>query len=377
MGSSVLHRCASAAVLLVGASTVAFAASACDEEEARLTGVFVAHASLGEGSEDPDAGLRVYDAETGDVIFESRNEGRPWIVPRFSPAGDRLAAVRAGDDASSTRVVTLALPSGEMFESEPLEVTPDLGEPIWSPDGTRFAMAGQRLTVFTAGAEILGASDIAPALPNGSHTLGRPRWSPDSQRVAVVLSGSLILADRDGGVVRMDRATLDEAPVIGAEYDAERDDITHGPWLDDEHFSIVILRDRFVPPGDDGPSRPDPRFILVEATIDGLEVRWGDPAPITPEEFVLMQSPTSDEADQIVAKAVSLVPDADERLADGLRPWHTADGGDWVVAVPRSVENKNFTTVVIMVEPPVLLELLDAVLGFPDHARPIDVVVAD
>jgi hypothetical protein len=90
-----------------------------------------------------------------------------------------------------------------------------------------------------------------------------------------------------------------------------------------------------------------------------------------------MQSPTSDEADQIVAKAVSLVPDADERLADGLRPWHTADGGDWVVAVPRSVENKNFTTVVIMVEPPVLLELLDAVLGFPDHARPIDVVVAD
>ena len=195
------------AALALLASAFALKVSACDgsSSEALGPGIWVAMVQPApDASQEPyfRAPIRVFDAISG----KERQFGPAsmYFVARWSPAGDRLAAIAADfADGQPTLSIRIWNARGDHVADRSYEGKNDLPSSLaWSPDGSRLAVTmGAGVAMVNSSGRELGETRATPGADGGMSSrgvIGGSPWSPDSEHFAVAMNEVLLVIDRDG-----------------------------------------------------------------------------------------------------------------------------------------------------------------------------------
>ncbi len=195
------------AALALLASAFALKVSACDgsSSEALGPGIWVAMVQPApDASQEPyfRAPIRVFDAISG----KERQFGPAsmYFAARWSPAGNRLAAIAVDDMKGQLAArVRLWTAGGDLVSDRSYAGRNELPSSLdWSPDGSRLAVTTSvGVTMLSSSGRELGTALATPGA-NGSMStrgvVGSSPWSPNSQHFAVAMNGLLLVIDRDG-----------------------------------------------------------------------------------------------------------------------------------------------------------------------------------
>lgn len=302
--------------------------------------------------------LSVYDARTGDVVYETvaENENSFLIAPRFSPNGRHLVYLQfqADDDELRPLLISVDLARGDRYVSPPLSFR-DVQTPTWSPDGTRVATGTKDLVVLDEKMELLTPAKEPDGLEGGGTIVEKLPWSADSGRVATWdRDEGITIADRDGNLFKVDLDRLSEAPPQGVGLDVRRDDLRFVTWEDDTSIRLLILRNGRVGSASDEP--PDFTFEWADGRVSDGEVRWEPSVVATDEELVSAPGyPSPEENKELRERALALAGEQpDDFMAELMQ---SADGSTWVASIQRpGRQTERFIRVVILSEEPIVLE---------------------
>jgi TolB protein len=110
----------------------------------------------------------------------------------WSPEGTEIALIRCGETGLGECAI-LAV-STKLEGARPRRVTKDglYGQPVWSPDGKRIALASLKDGI------VVVAADGGGVLWSTREPDSDPSWSPDGRRLAFIRKGSVYVIAADG-----------------------------------------------------------------------------------------------------------------------------------------------------------------------------------
>ncbi len=141
----------------------------------------------------------------GSGVRRLTTDTAPEYQPVWSPAGDRIAFVRAVGDGNATAIYTMAADGSDVRQVSSGDGGSDFS-PSWSPDGSRIAFAAIRYE--DRGIWVMGADGTGERLLISDGYLDDPEWSPDGRLIAFVRDDALWVMDADG----VSRRELADAP---------------------------------------------------------------------------------------------------------------------------------------------------------------------
>lgn len=226
--------------------------------------------------------LRVRDATTGEVLYESTDED--YLFAMWAPPGNALVAFAfAAQDRFE--MVTISFPA---FEQHRVRLPADFEFRFnWASDGSAIAIASRDLTIYSR--ELEKIATVRDIVPDPDEQPVTPVWSPDSKTVAVSAGNSFVLYEVSGQTGRFEFAPglnvdpdLDLVWLIGWEgndrilafVQSGVRGLTRGSEIDREKFREEVYRGLWA--GGEVQWEPEPSATGFEAhfALDGDPTEW-------------------------------------------------------------------------------------------------------
>ena len=159
-----------------------------------------------------DLRLHIYASQSDGTEVRQLTEGNGHDShPAVSPDGRAIAFSHDLPDENVAEIATISIDGGPITWRS--DRYPDVGEPAWSPDGTRISFVGygvDRADLYVAD---LGTDQVRriPLPGDGDATQAHPSWSPDGSRIAIALDWDILIVGPDGSDPRWVVETIDTA----------------------------------------------------------------------------------------------------------------------------------------------------------------------
>ena len=159
-----------------------------------------------------DLRLHIYASRPDGTEVRQLTEGNGHDThPAVSPDGRTIAFSHHLPGGTPGAIATIPIDGGPITWR--FGGYPDVGEPAWSPDGTRIAFVGygvDRADLYVAD---VGTDHVRRIpLPGGDDaTQAHPSWSPDGSRIAIALDSDILIVEPDGTDPKWIVETIDTA----------------------------------------------------------------------------------------------------------------------------------------------------------------------
>ena len=157
---------------------------------------------------------RILRVDRGGRATQLLDAQHPYFIPRLSPDGTRVALVIYDDSISQRHIWSYELDRGALTR-----LTFGEGhstDPVWSPDGTRFAFVSNRSGIWKPYWKSSDGSGAVTEVAHGDRTVMTASWSPDGEWLFFKEGGEA--GNWDIGAVRVD-GTEESRVLLGTSYE--------------------------------------------------------------------------------------------------------------------------------------------------------------